>query len=135
MLMRTESIHPLETVQPVMTADELVLLQEEVKTVYIDQSVQFYIVNLADQTRRHRGVYLGVSPRGSIALMRGAKAYAFMQGRDYVLPDDVKFLAPFVFAHRIILTAEAKYEGMENEQIVKAIVKNTKVPIRKEFRQ
>src|SRR5699024_5599131 len=97
-------------------------------------TIQYYIVNIATGTRNHRGVHLGVSPRASIALMRAAKAYAYIHGRDYVLPDDVKFLAPFVYAHRIILTSEARYEGMENEQIVKAIVKNTDIPIRKECR-
>lgn len=135
MLERTAARHPIETIEPVLTAKELIALQEAVQDVYIDQSVQFYIVNIAAETRRHRGVYLGASPRGSIALMRAAKAYAFIQGRDYVLPDDVKYLAPSVFAHRIILTPEAKYEGMENEQIMHAIVRNTSIPIRKEYRK
>lgn len=134
MLERTSNQHPLESIQSVISKDELIALQEEVKDVYIDQSIQLYIVNIATGTRKHRGVYLGASPRGSIALMRAAKAYAFIHGREYVLPDDVKYLAPFVFAHRIILTSEAKYEGMESEQIINAIVKNTNIPIRKEFR-
>src|SRR5690625_2071364 len=134
MLERTAGEHPIERITKVISKEELIELQGEVQNVYIDQTIQYYIVNIATGTRNHRGVYLGVSPRGSIALMRAAKAYAYIHGRDYVLPDDVKFLAPFVFAHRIILTSEARYEGMENEQIVKAIVKNTDIPIRKEFR-
>lgn len=134
MLERTSNQHPIESIQSVISKDELIALQEEVKDVYIDQSIQLYIVNIATGTRKHRGVYLGASPRGSIALMKAAKAYAFIHGREYVLPDDVKYLAPFVFAHRIILTSEAKYEGMESEQIINAIVKNTNIPIRKEFR-
>src|SRR5699024_2049883 len=98
------------------------------------QTIQYYIVNIATGTRNHRGVHRGVSPRASIALMRAAKAYANIHGRDYVLPDDVKFLSQVVYAYWIILNSEAMDEGMENEQIVKAIVKNTDIPIRKEFR-
>jgi len=134
MLERTAGQHPIERITKVISREELIELQAEVQDVYIDQTIQYYIVNIATGTRNHRGVHLGVSPRASIALMRAAKAYAYIHGRDYVLPDDVKFLAPFVFAHRIILTSEARYEGMENEQIVQAIVKNTDIPIRKEFR-
>jgi len=134
MLERTAGQHPIERITKVISKEELIELQAEVQDVYIDQTIQYYIVNIATGTRNHRGVHLGVSPRASIALMRAAKAYAYIHGRDYVLPDDVKFLAPFVYAHRIILTSEARYEGMENEQIVKAIVKNTDIPIRKEFR-
>ncbi len=65
--------------------------------------------------------------------MQAAKAYAYIHGRNYVLPDDVKYLAPFVLAHRIILNAEAKYEGLTSEQVIENVVRNTQIPIRKEF--
>src|SRR5690625_1005504 len=91
MLERTAGQHPIEHITKVISREELIELQAEVQDVYIDQTIQYYIVNIATGTRNHRGVYLGVSPRGSIALMRAAKAYAYIHGRDYVLPDDVKF--------------------------------------------
>lgn len=133
MLERTSENHPIESVAPVMSREELIGLQEEVKEVYIDKNVQQYIINLVTRTRKNSAIFLGVSPRGSIALMKAAKAYAFVLGRDYVLPDDVKFLAPYVLSHRIILTSEAKYDGVKSEDVVESIVKTTHIPIRKEF--
>ncbi|WP_430788482.1 AAA family ATPase [Virgibacillus flavescens] len=133
MLERTSMSHPIEHVTAVMSRAELVEVQEAVKEVYIDKNVQKYIINLVTATRKHPSIYLGVSPRGSIALMRAAKALAYIYGRDYVLPDDVKYLAPFVLSHRVILTSEGKYEGMTSEEVIAAIVENTYIPIRKEF--
>ncbi|GIO28067.1 AAA family ATPase [Ornithinibacillus bavariensis] len=133
MLERTSKQHPIETISPVMTKEELVSIQEEVRNVYIESNVQQYIINLVRETRNYNAIFLGVSPRGSIALMKAAKAYAFIKGRDFVLPDDVKYLAPYVLTHRIILTSEAKYDGNTAKQIVETIVKQTFVPIRKEF--
>ncbi|MFC4023287.1 AAA family ATPase [Oceanobacillus longus] len=133
MLERTLGNHPIETISAVMSRNELVEIQEEVKEVYIDRNVQQYIVNLVTRTRENSAIYLGVSPRGSIALMKASKAYAYIYGRDYVLPDDVKTLAPYVLSHRIILTSEARYEGITNEDTIATIVKSTHIPIRKEF--
>ncbi|SFB14368.1 MoxR-like ATPase [Lentibacillus halodurans] len=133
MLEMTSKNHPIEDISAVMEKEELLSVQEEVKNVYIDQNVQRYIINLVSGTRSHHAIYLGVSPRGSIALMKAAKAYAYIHGRDYVLPDDVKYLAPFILAHRIILNPEAKYDGFTSDSIIEHIVKNTHVPIRKEF--
>ncbi|TRM11551.1 MoxR family ATPase [Lentibacillus cibarius] len=133
MLDLTSKDHPIESLAAVMKREELLSIQEEVKDVYIDQNVQTYIIKLVTNTRDHQSIYLGVSPRGSIALMKAAKAYAYIHGRNYVLPDDVKYLAPYVLAHRMILTAEAKYEGHSGEQIIESVVANTQVPIRKEF--
>lgn len=133
MLERTSRNHPIETISPVMTKEELVSIQEEVKDVYVDQNVQQYIVNLVKATRENENIFLGVSPRGSIALMSVAKALAFIYGRDYVIPDDVKFMSPYVLSHRIILNSRAQYEGKTSEDIVQSIVEQTFVPIRKEF--
>ncbi len=133
MLERTSKEHPIESLSSVMTKEELVLIQKEVRNVYIEKNVQQYIVNLVRETRNHESIFLGVSPRGSIALMKAAKAFAYIKGRDFVLPDDVKYLAPFVLTHRIILTSEAKYDGKTAKQIVEQVVKQTFVPIRKEF--
>ncbi|EQB37004.1 MULTISPECIES: AAA family ATPase [Virgibacillus] len=133
MLERTSGDHPIETIDAVISKDELIVIQEEVKAVYIDTNVQQYIINLIASTRSNPAVYLGVSPRGSIALMKAAKAYAYIMERDYVLPDDVKYLAPFVLSHRLILHSEAKYEGMSTDDVIASIIKHTHVPIRKEF--
>ncbi len=133
MLERTSSEHPIEKIEAVLSKEELQQIQKEVKQVYIDKSVQHYIIDLTMSTRSHPAIYLGASPRGSIALMRAAKAYAFIVGRDYVLPDDVKYLAPYVLTHRIILHSEAKYDGVIADEVIAAIIHHTNVPIRKEF--
>lgn len=132
MLHRTSSTHPIEAIEAVMTQAEVLQAQEEVKQVYIDHSVKQYIINLVTRTRENSSIYLGVSPRGSIALMKAAMAYAYISDRDYVIPDDVKYLAPFVLSHRIILTSEARYEGISSEDAIASIIKSTHVPIRKD---
>ncbi|MGY0694616.1 AAA family ATPase [Virgibacillus sp. FSP13] len=133
-LERTATHHPIEAINAVMTREQLIEAQTEVQQVYIDHNVQRYIVNLATATRNHPAIYLGASPRASIALMKAAKAYAYIYARDYVVPDDVKYLAPYVLAHRIILTSEAKYDGLSSEQVIQSIIRNAHIPIRKEFR-
>src|SRR5690625_7410164 len=116
MLERTSREHPIDTIQPVMTKEEVISLQEEVKDIYIDQQVQQYIIHLTGATRKHKHTFLGVSPRGSIALMKAAKAFAYIHNRDFVLPDDVQYLAPYVMTHRIILNSVAKYERITEER-------------------
>ena len=106
--------------------------REDVNNIFIAKNVQQYIVNLVTMTRQNEDIYLGVSPRGSIALMKASKALAYIQGREYVLPDDVKYLAPFVLSHRLILTPEAKYNGQTNEGIINYIIKSVNIPIREE---
>lgn len=131
-LTRTSEGHPIEAVSSVMTQDDIVDMQREVTEVYIDDTIKNFIVSLIAQTRKDPAISLGVSPRGSIALMRAAKAYAYVKGRDYIIPDDVQFLAPYVLSHRMLLTSKAKYEGVTVEQIVHRLVQTTPVPIRKE---
>ncbi|MFC7063265.1 AAA family ATPase [Halobacillus seohaensis] len=131
MLARTSGSHPIHEVKAVLTREELVDLQTEVENVYVDQTVHRYIVDLVTGTRSHQGVSLGVSPRGSISLMKAAKAYAFIMDRDYVLPDDVKFLAPYVLSHRMILTSESKFEGLSPEDIVSELLSQISVPVQR----
>jgi len=130
-LRRAENKKPIQEIESVITAEQLVEIIEHVKQVHIEDNVKRYIVEIAQATRSHPKVYLGVSPRASIALMKAAQAYAFMRGRDFVTPDDVQYLAPYVFSHRLILEAEARYEGVSNERIVEGIVANVQVPIRR----
>ncbi|MFF2501497.1 AAA family ATPase [Peribacillus sp. NPDC058075] len=130
-LHRAQYTAPLEELESVITLDELIELQGEVKAVIVDDTIKRYIVELANQTRSHEGVYLGVSPRGSIALMKAAQAYALIQGRDYVLPDDVQYLVPFVFSHRLILKPEANYDGFDAGMVIHEIVATTQVPVKR----
>lgn len=133
MMLQLEGIHPIETLTAVLTRQQLIALQEEVNTVFIDPIVQQYIVQLVRRTRVDKDVYLGVSPRGSVALMKAAKAYAFICNRDYVLPDDIKYLAPYVLGHRIILTSEAKFDEKNGDQVIRKLIDEVAVPTRKEF--
>ncbi|MGN7402656.1 AAA family ATPase [Cytobacillus praedii] len=130
-LNRAQKVRPIEELEPVIDLEELVELQTQIKEVHVDDTIKRYIVELASRTRTHASVYLGVSPRGSIALMKAAQSYAFMYGRDYVLPDDIQYLAPSVFAHRIILKSEAKFEGIRAEEIVDRVLSRVPVPVRR----
>ncbi|MFE0507441.1 AAA family ATPase [Peribacillus butanolivorans] len=130
-LHRAQYAAPLEELESVITLEELIALQEEAKAVIVDDTIKRYIVNLANRSRTHERVYLGVSPRGSIALMKAAQAYALLQGRDYVLPDDVQYLVPFVFAHRLILKPEASYEGVDAGMVIHEIVATIQVPVKR----
>jgi len=132
-LNRSENSQSFQEMEAVMTKEDLMKHQEESQSVYMDDTIKEYIISIVNKTRQHPSVYLGVSPRGSIALMRAAKAYAFINGRDFVLPDDVQFLAPFVLSHRIILTSEAKFEGKTSEDIVYNILNKTPVPIERKL--
>lgn len=131
MLSRTSGSHPIHDITAVLNRDELVGLQKEVDDVYVDRTVNHYIIELVTGTRNHNGVYLGVSPRGSISLMKAAKAYAFIHDRDYVVPDDVQYLAPYVLCHRMILTSEAKFEGTTPEEIIEELVSSTSIPVKR----
>lgn len=130
-LRRAEKQPPIDRIQPVITLDELRDIRIRAAEVSVDDTVKGYIVDLAESTRKSPDIRLGVSPRGSIALMRAARALAFLEGRDYVLPDDVQHLAPYVFSHRMILQPEVRYEGIDAEELVERIVTRTKVPVRR----
>ena len=112
-LHRAQYTAPIEELESVISLEELIDLQIEAKAVIVDDTIKTYIVELANQSRKHESVYLGVSPRGSIALMKAAQAYALIKGRDYVLPDDVQYLVPFVFYPSAYLKPEANYWWFE----------------------
>jgi MoxR-like ATPase len=129
-LNRVQFMAPIEELESVMDLAELRQLQQEARSVHVDDTIKRYIVDLAAGTRSHPRVYLGASPRGSIALMKASQAYALLNDRDYVLPDDVQYLAPFVFSHRLILKSEAKYEGVASEEIISEIIQSIPVPVK-----
>ena len=130
-LRRAEKAVPLDALETVISLDELKDLQKAATYIMVDETIKTYIVDCASQTRNHPYVYLGVSPRGSLALMKACQAFALMKGRGYVTPDDVQYLSPFVFGHRMILKPEAKYEGISTKEIVDRILTKVHVPVNK----
>lgn len=129
MLDRTSQSHPIDRIEAVMSRDEVVVLQEEVKNVHVSEHVKEYIVKIVHQTRQHPLLHLGASPRASISLMRGSKAHAFMQGRDFVIPDDVKWMAPHVLTHRLLASPEARFEGKTVNDLLDEIIRTTMIPM------
>jgi len=119
---------PLDELEPVLTAESVIELTRAVKDVHVDPSVQDYLIKLVQATREHRDIYLGASPRGSIALYRTSQAIALIRGRDYVSPDDVKEMAPLTLAHRLIVKPEAELRGVGAEQLVAEIMAQVPVP-------
>jgi len=120
--------HPLESLKPVAKVREILQAVEAVKKVYLSPAVKRYIVELSVRTRQSGDVYLGASPRGSLALARAGQARAALQGRDHVLPDDIKALAVPVLAHRIIVGPAARLRDLSSDQIVQEIVLATPSP-------
>lgn len=128
-LLRNENKIQAKNLFQVITCEELIKLSEEVNNVYCSDAAREYIIDIVTATRNADFIKLGVSPRGSIAMYKMAKAYAFVKGRNYVLPDDIKFLAPYVFAHRIMLTSKGKSLVPDTEQAVKLILNQVRVPV------
>ncbi|MGH2507181.1 MAG: AAA family ATPase [Ktedonobacteraceae bacterium] len=120
--------HPLDDLEQIMHADELIQIQQQVRSIHVDPSIREYIVSLASATRSHNNIYLGASPRGSLALFRGSQALAAIRGRGYVIPDDVKLLTKPTLAHRIIVSPAARVRGITSEVILDEILTTVPVP-------
>ena len=118
----------LEDVAPVITKEQLVELRQMLEKVFVDPALLRYIVAVVAQKRQSKAVFLGESPRASVAMLQASKAYALLQGRDFVTPDDVRFVAPSILQHRIILTAEAEMEGITPVKAVKRLIEKVEVP-------
>ena len=118
----------LEAVQPILSATDLAQLRQQVRQQRVEVNILEYIAKLVGQTRAHKSLYLGASPRASLALLNGAKALAALRGRDFVTPEDVQFLAPSVLRHRIMLTPEREMEGGTPDEVVKQIIQSVEVP-------
>ena len=125
---RQQYRHPLEALESNVSAEELIGAQEEVKKVFTANSVKDYVVTIVNQTRRHADVYLGASPRGSLSLYRACQARAAMDGRDYVLPDDVKALALPALSHRVIMNPAARLRDLSAEEVLTDILNGVPVP-------
>ncbi len=118
----------LEAVQPILSAADLAQLRQQVRQQRVEANILEYIAKLVGQTRAHKSLYLGASPRASLALLNGAKALAALRGRDFVTPEDVQFLAPSVLRHRIMLTPEREMEGSTPDEVVQQIIQSVEVP-------
>lgn len=126
---RTEMHNPINNIEaPAMSIDEILEMQQEVRNVRVTEAVKKYVVDIVRFTRSDRNASLGVSPRGSIALYKAAKAFAYIYERDYVTPDDVKKTAVSVLAHRIILSPQGRTEFNSTEAYVEAILSTLAVP-------
>jgi len=128
-LSRFERSDPLDTLGPVVEPSELVAMQSVCRTVRVEKSLSNYVLALCRNTRGATGAQLGVSPRGSLALYRASQARAALQGRDFVLPDDVKYLAPYVMTHRIMVDGQARLRGRKPENVVQDVIERTPVPV------
>ena len=128
-LERFRLVDPLPDLGAVTSADEVVALQAERRQVRVEPTVRDYIVKVARATRSHNEIELGASPRATLSLYQSSQAWAAIQGRDYVLPDDVKYLAPHVLTHRMMLSSQAQLRGRRPEELVSAIVDTVPVPV------
>nr|HMN30369.1 MoxR family ATPase [Caldilineaceae bacterium] len=127
-LARQADHHPIEDIQQVVGVEELVEAQRAVRTVYVDDLVKNYIVDIVTTTRDHPDIYLGASPRGSLALFSAARAWAAIEGRDYVIPDDIKLLAEATLAHRLIVSPSARIKNVSARQVIEDALRHTAVP-------
>ena len=118
MLVNLRRKHPIESLEPVVDGADIPLLAPIIWDVHVDDTVRDYIVRLVNSTRTHPDLLLGASPRGSLALYRGSQAWAALHGRDYVLPDDVKLMAPLILAHRCLVHPESALRGRTSEKII-----------------
>lgn len=128
-LLRYEREDPLEGLEPVIEAGQILEMRDAVRRIRVTEPVRSYLVNVARATRENPAVELGVSPRGTLALYRTAQALAALRGRDYVIPDDVKYLAAPVLTHRLIISSETRLRGRTAEQVVRDIVEQVPVPV------
>ena len=125
---RQQHSHPVDQIEQVVSSDELVTAQKRIREVYIDGLVKEYIVGLVNATRKHPDVYLGASPRGSLALYKTGQARAAALGRDYVIPDDIKALALETLAHRLIISPSARIKNVDPRAVIQEILDSIPVP-------
>lgn len=121
--------NPINKIEPVISVEDVLGIQKQLEGIHVDDSIQDYIVQIVQATRSHRDVYLGCSPRGTLALYNNSRALAFIRGREYVIPDDVKELVTCTLAHRIILKSEARIQGRDQETTLAEIMRNIRVPV------
>jgi MoxR-like ATPase len=129
-----DTTHPVHHLNAVSSAEEVREQRERVAQVHVDESVRGYLMDLVAGTRNHHRVRVGISPRGSLALYACSRALAAVRGREYVTPDDIKEMTPYVFAHRLILNADAVSKGVTAESVVEEVLDSVRVPIQRDER-
>jgi len=128
MLSRQQKQHPLDSLQQVASPQELIEAQDAVKEVYVDDLMKEYIVRLVAKTREHDEVYLGASPRGSLSLYRACQGRALLEGRNYVIPDDIKALAEITLAHRLIMSPSARMKSLSSSSVIQELLRSMPIP-------
>ncbi|WP_072531811.1 AAA family ATPase [Bacteroides ilei] len=118
----------LEDIRPILTKEELLDMRKLTDRVFVEPSLLRYIALIVQQTRTSKAIYLGASPRASVAMLQSSKAYALLQGRDFITPEDIKFVAPYILQHRLILTAEAEMEGLTPLKVTRRLIDKVEVP-------
>jgi len=125
---KREDHDPFEDIKPVLTAEKIIGYQQTVKKILIEDNLIKYIAGLVNQTRTNANLYLGASPRASIAIMNSAKAKAAIEGRDFVTPDDIKTVTVPVLRHRVIVTPEREMEGFTADRVIAQIIETQEIP-------
>jgi MoxR-like ATPase len=118
----------MEMIKPALEGKQIILLKQQIKTQIIEERLLQFIAKLIQQTRNHKSIYLGASPRASLAIMNASKAVAAMQGRDFVTPEDILSVVPPVLRHRIILSPDKEMEGITEDDVIKQIIQGMDVP-------
>lgn len=118
----------LDMITPVLNADQIISLQRQIRTLIIEEKLLQFIAKLIQQTRNHKSIYLGASPRASLAIMNASKAIAAMQGRDFVTPEDILEVVTPVLRHRIILAPDKEMEGVTEDEVIKQIIQSMDIP-------
>lgn len=118
----------LNGIKPVITQSELLEMRSLLDKVFVEHTLLQYIAQIVQQTRSSKAVFLGASPRASISILQASKAFAMLQGRDFITPEDVKFISPYVLQHRLILTAETEMEGYSTVKVIKRLIDKVEVP-------
>jgi MoxR-like ATPase len=129
MLERLQHAHPIDDLAPAVAANDVLACQQAVRDIYVDEKLRRYLLEIIQATREHHDVALGGSPRASIALFRTAQALAALQGRNFIIPDDVKRMAPAVLAHRLILKPESRLRKVTAGSVVEEILADVSVPV------
>ena len=120
--------HPIESMKTVAGIDELLTVQEEIKTIHVSDKIEKYIISIVKNTRENEEIYLGASPRGSLALFRLGQCRAAFLDRDYVIPDDIKYVAPYVLAHRIIPVPSTRLSDFDPQNLIEDLISRVPVP-------
>lgn len=132
-LTRLEGEHPIALIQPVVDREDILAFIQAKQQVFVEESLRNYLLELVERTRRHQDLDLGVSPRGAIALFNAARSWAVIRGREFVVPEDIKFLAPYILAHRVVVSAGAAVKGRDGITVIQEIIGQVAVPTEAAF--